>query len=63
MNDLKKDNINLINIGACTILESFSYYRFDINDKDGWPNLKSGEQSILIKTAIVDYFLKQSVIS
>ncbi|MBT4314352.1 hypothetical protein N9877_04965 [Flavobacteriaceae bacterium] len=68
----KEDNVNLIHIGVCTILEPFGYYRFDFIDEQGWPHfelveplpyLKSGEQSVLIKSAIVDYFLKQGVIS
>jgi hypothetical protein len=54
------------------VLEPYGYYRFDQYDEQGWPHfelvealpyLKSGEQSILIKSAIVDYFLKQGVIS
>ena len=40
-------------------------------DEEGWPHfellealppLKPGEQSVLIKEALVDYFLKQSLI-
>ena len=68
----KEDNVNLIHVGLCTVLEPFGYYRFDFIDEQGWPHfelveplpyLKSGEQSVLIKSAIVDYFLKQGVIS
>jgi hypothetical protein len=68
----KEDNVNLIHIGVCTVLEPYGYYRFDFFDEEGWPHfesveslpyLKPGEQSILIKGAIVDYFLKQGVIS
>ncbi|MCH1431690.1 MAG: hypothetical protein L7V31_03825 [Flavobacteriaceae bacterium] len=68
----KEDNVNLIHIGICVVLEPYGYYRFDQYDEQGWPHfelvealpyLKSGEQSILIKSAIVDYFLKQGVIS
>lgn len=68
----KEDNVNLIHIGLCTILEPFGHYRFDFYDEQGWPhfelveplpNLKPGEQRILVKTAIVDYFVRQGVIS
>jgi hypothetical protein len=68
----KEDNVNLIHIGLCTILEPFGYYRFDFIDEEGWPhfelvealpNLKPGEQSILVKGAVVDYFVKQGLIS
>ena len=72
MSVLKEDNVNLIHIGLCTILEPFGHYLFDFYDEQGWPhfelveplpNLKPGEQSILVKTAIVDYFVRQGVIS
>ncbi len=67
----KDDNINLIHIGICTVLEPYGYYRFDFYDEEGWPhfellealpNLKPGEQSVLIKEALVGYFLKRELI-
>ncbi len=67
----KDDNINLIHVGICTVLEPYGYYRFDFYDEEGWPhfellealpNLKPGEQSILIKEALVGYFLKRELI-
>ena len=30
----KDDNINLIHIGICTVLEPYGYYRFDFYDED-----------------------------
>ena len=68
----KEDNINLIHIGICVVLEPYGYYKFDHYDQEGWPHfelveslphLKAGEQSILIKSAVVDYFVNQGVIS
>ena len=68
----KDDNVNLIHIGICTVLEPYGFYRFDFVDADGWPHfqlveelpsLKPGEQNLLIKTAIVEYFLKRGDIS
>jgi len=67
----KDDNVNLIHIGICSVLEPFGYYRFDYFDGDGWPHfelleplpsLKPGEQSILMKEALVTYFLKRELI-
>lgn len=67
----KDDNVNLIHIGICTVLEPFGYYRFDYIDDEGWPHfelleelppLKPGEQSILMKEALVIYFLKRALI-
>ena len=67
----KDDNVNLIHIGICTVLEPYGYYRFDFFDEEGWPHfelleslpvLKPGEQSILMKEALVEYFLKRELI-
>ena len=67
----KDDNVNIIHIGICTVLEPFGYYSFDFYDDEGWPHfklveelpvLKPGEQSVLMKEAIVDYFLEKEVI-
>ncbi len=67
----KDDNVNLMHIGICTILEPYGYYRFDHFDKDGWPHfdlvaplpaLKPGEQKLLMKEALVDYFLEKGII-
>lgn len=67
----KDDNVNLIHIGICRILEPYGYYRFAHYDTDGWPhfdlieplpNLKPGEQGILMKSAIVDYFIDTGLI-
>lgn len=67
----KDDNVNLIHVGICTVLEPYGYYRFDFFDEEGWPHfellealppLKPGEQSILMKEALVAYFLKRELI-
>ena len=67
----KEDNVNLIHVGICTVLEPYGYYRFDFFDEEGWPHfellealppLKPGEQSILMKEALVAYFLKRELI-
>ena len=67
----KDDNVNLIHVGICTVLEPLGYYAFEYFDPDGWPHfklleplphLKPGEQSVLIKEAIVDYFIEKEVI-
>ncbi len=63
--NFKKDQkIDIMHVAICTLLEPF----FDYFDEDGWPhfkfldelpNLKAGEQSVLIKEAIVMYFEKK----
>jgi hypothetical protein len=67
----KDDKVNLMHIAICRLLEPFGYYEFDFFDEDGWPHynvlealpaLKSGEQTVLIKEAIVLYFKEKEVI-
>lgn len=67
----KDEKINLMHIAICRLLEPFGYYEFEYFDKEGWPHykvleqlppLKAGEQSVLMKEAIVGYFLEKEVI-
>lgn len=67
----KDEKVNLMHIAICRLLEPYGYYTFDYFDNDGWPHylvkeelppLKAGEQSILMKEAIVNYFLEREVI-
>lgn len=61
----KDEKLNLMHIAICKLLEPYGYYKFDFYDEDGWPhytvkdqlpNLKAGEQSVLMKEALVQYF-------
>jgi hypothetical protein len=61
----KDEKVNLMHIAICKLLEPYGYYEFDFFDKDGWPhyklitdlpNLKPGEQTVLMKEAIIHYF-------
>lgn len=71
-NKFKKDEkLNLMHIAICRLLEPYGYYEFDHVDHDGWPHyhikeelppLKAGEQTILMKEAIVNYFLERELI-
>ena len=64
--EVKKDEkVNLMHIAICKLLEPYGYYEFEYFDNDGWPhyktltelpNLKPGEQTVLMKEAIVNYF-------
>jgi len=67
----KDEKLNLMHIAICRLLEPYGYYEFDYFDEDSWPHykvleqlppLKAGEQSILMKEAIVHYFLEKEVI-
>jgi hypothetical protein len=67
----KDEKVNLMHIAICRLLEPYGYYEFDFVDKEGWPhykvkeelpNLKAGEQTILMKDAIVNYFVEKELI-
>ncbi len=67
----KDEKIHLMHIAICRLLEPYGYYRFDYTDQEGWPHytivenlppLKAGEQSVLIKEAIVTYFTEKEFI-
>ena len=62
----KDEKLDLMHIAICRLLEPYGYYEFDFYDDDGWPHyrvkeelphLKAGEQSVLMKEALVHYFL------
>ena len=61
----KDEKIALMHIAVCRLLEPYGYYEFNYFDDDGWPHynlikelpfLKAGEQTVLLKEAIVHYF-------
>lgn len=67
----KDDKVNLMHIAICRLLEPYGYYSFDFFDEQGWPHykllkplpkLKSGEQTVLMKEAVVLYFRESGVI-
>ncbi len=67
----KDEKVHLMHIAICRLLEPYGYYEFDFFDDDGWPHykvkaslppLKAGEQSILMKEAIVNYFMESEFI-
>ncbi|MFD0863301.1 hypothetical protein ACFQ1M_13895 [Sungkyunkwania multivorans] len=68
----KDEKLNLMHIAICRLLEPYGYYEFDYFDEERWPHykikeqlppLKAGEQSILMKEAIVQYFLEKEYIN
>ena len=70
--EFKKDQkLDLMHIAICKLLMPYGYYELDFVDDDGWPHyktledlphLKAGEQSVLMKEAIVNYFLETEYI-
>lgn len=67
----KDEKLNLMHIAICRLLEPYGYYEFDYFDDDKWPHykvkeqlptLKPGEQSVLMKEAVVQYFTEKGLI-
>ncbi len=67
----KEQKLDLMHIAICKLLSPYGYYALDYVDAEGWPhykaieslpNLKAGEQSVLMKEAIVNYFLETEYI-
>lgn len=67
----KDEKLQLMHIAICRVLEPYGYYEFSHYDEDKWPHyivkeelppLKAGEQSLLMKEAIVTYMLESEVI-
>mgnify|MGYP000182752625 CR=1 FL=1 len=61
----KDEKLNLMHIAICRVLEPYGYYEYEGRDPDGWPHykvlgqlpsLKPGEQTLLMKEALVRYF-------
>jgi len=70
--EFKKDEkVNLMHIAICRLLEPLGYYEFDYFDKDGWPHyivkdeipfLKPGEQAVMMKETVIQYFVEKGLI-
>ena len=67
----KDDKLDLMHIAICRLLEPYGFYEFSFFDEDGWPHynvmeelpaLKAGEQTVLMKEAIVSYFVEKEFI-
>ncbi len=67
----KDEKVNLMHVAICRLLEPYGFYEFDFFDDEGWPHykvkenlpsLQAGEQSVLMKEALVNYFLEKEYI-
>ncbi len=66
----KDDKLNILHIAVCRLLEPFGYYKFSHYDDDGFPHfdeveelpeLKPNEQQLLMKKAIIQYFIDEEL--
>ena len=66
----KDDKLNILHIAVCRLLEPFGYFKFSRYDDDGYPHfdeveqlpeLKPTEQQILMKKAIIQYFMDEEL--
>jgi hypothetical protein len=62
----KDQKLEVMHIAICTLLTPYGYYEFEGLDADGWPHwkstsklphLKPAQQGLLMKQAIIDYFI------
>ncbi len=63
----KEEKRDLMHVAACSLLEPKGYYTFAGRDEDGWPHWEVDkpfkvkglkEQETILKTSILDYFIK-----
>lgn len=66
----KDEKLDLLHIAICRVLQPYGFYELEGLDEGGWPhyalkeklpNLKAGEQSVLMKEAIIRYFDEEGV--
>lgn len=66
----KDDKLNILHIAVCRLLEPFGYFKFTHYDDDGYPHfevledlpeLKPNEQQILMKKAVIQYFMDEGL--
>ncbi len=66
----KDDKLNILHIAVSRLLQPFGYYEFSHYDADGYPHfneleklpeLKPNEQQILMKKAIIQYFIDEDL--
>jgi hypothetical protein len=66
----KDEKLNLLHIAICTVLQPYGYYQLKGLDPEGWPHfeiieplpqLKPGEQSRMMKEAVIQYFEEQQI--
>lgn len=67
----KDEKVNIMHVAICRLLEPLGYYEFDFYDDEGWPHykvieeipfLKPGEQSVLMKESVIQYFKEKKLI-
>lgn len=66
----KDDKLNLIHIAVCRLLQPFGFYEFSHYDAQGYPHftekepmpeLKPNEQTLLMKKAVIQYFIDEDL--
>lgn len=66
----KDEKLNVLHIAICKILSYYGYYKLSHLDEEGWPhyeltenlpNLTAGQQSLIMKEGIVQYFEEENL--
>ncbi len=67
----KDEKLDILHIAICRLSVPYGYYKLVGSDEQGWPHyelveklphLKAGEQSILMKEAILRYFEEEEIL-
>jgi hypothetical protein len=67
----KHEKLDLMHIAICKVLSYYDYYELEGLDEEGWPHyktikqlppLKAGEQGLLMREAIVQYFEREGIV-
>ena len=67
----KNEKLDVMHVAICTLLNPYGYYIYVGLDDDGWPHwqaneklppLKPGQQQVLMKQSIVEYFKRNDLI-
>lgn len=66
----KDDKVNILHIAVCRLLQPYGYFEFSHYDEQGYPHftekepvpeLRPNEQQILMKKAVIQYFLDEGL--
>jgi hypothetical protein len=67
----KDEKLDLMHIAICRLLSPYGFYELEGLDNQGWPHyrtlkplpaLKAGEQALLMRDAIIQYFKEEQIL-
>jgi hypothetical protein len=58
----KEQKQDLMHVAICTVLSTSGFYKFEQNDKDGWPHFKQLKELPAISLSEQENFLKDHIL-